>query len=149
MAQYAETAKKNLGKKKKKEKKKRWRCSSSKTRLRRPRLARDLGRSATQAGARPRSQRNPGLVRPLFLFLGFFFSLLWWTHIFCCCGFLLLLSLLFRLYFILIVNRVLETRFPCRCHVEKVPHQTWTTHQNRVSKTRFIDPKSSLLDSNC
>ena len=21
-------------------------------------------------------------------------------------------------------NRVLETRFPCRCHVEKVPHQT-------------------------
>ena len=73
MAQYAETAKKNLGKKKKKEKKKRWRCSSSKTRLRRPRLLRDLGRSAIQAGARPRSQRNPGLVRPLFLFLGFFF----------------------------------------------------------------------------
>ena len=22
------------------------------------------------------------------------------------------------------VNRVLETRFPCRCHVAKVPHQT-------------------------
>ena len=46
-------------------------------------------------------------------------------------------------------NWVLETRFPCRCHMEKVPHQTWTTHKNRVPKTRFIDPKSSLLDSKC
>ena len=51
--------------------------------------------------------------------------------------------------FFLDVNWVLETRFPGRCHVENVPHQTWTTHENRVPKTRFIDPKSSLLDSIC
>ena len=46
-------------------------------------------------------------------------------------------------------NWALETRFPCRCHMEKVPHQTWTTHENQVSKTRFIDPKLSSLDSRC
>ena len=46
-------------------------------------------------------------------------------------------------------NRVLKTRFSCRCHLENMPHQTWTTHENRVSKTRFIDLKSSLLDSRC
>ena len=49
----------------------------------------------------------------------------------------------------LVRNRVLDTRFPCRCYAKKVLHQTWTTHKNRVPKTRFIDPKSSLLDSKC
>ena len=121
-------------KKKKKEKKKKWRCSSSKTRP-----SRDLGCRVTPAG-----------TRPLFLFLGFFFFfLLWWTHIFCCYGFLLLLSLRFCLFFILVVNQVLETWFPCRCHVEKVSHQTWTIHKNRVPNTRFIYTKSSFLDSKC
>ena len=124
--------------------------------------------SDTQVAARPRLQCDPGYARPrscatwaaldlgrartpvsgfFFFFLSFF--LLWWTHIFCCCGFLLLLSLRFCLPFILVVNRVLETRFPCRCHVEKLSHQMWTTHKNHVPKTQFIDPKSSLLNSKC
>ena len=81
-----------------------------------------------------------------FFFFFFFLSSLMNTHFLYCRGFL---SLRFCLFFILVVNRVLETQFPCRCHVEKVPHQTWTTHKNRVPKTRFIDPKSSLLNSNC
>ena len=37
------------------------------------------------------------------------------------------------------VNRVLETWFLGRCHVKKkTPHQTWSTHGNRVFKTQFI-----------
>ena len=111
MTQNAETAKKTRKeRKKKKEKKKKWRCSLGKTRPRQ-----------TQAAARPRSQRDPGRMWPLFLFFFFFFFsdehifftrffffffllwwthiLLWWTHIFCCCGFLLLLSLRFCLFF--------------------------------------------------
>ena len=47
------------------------------------------------------------------------------------------------------INRVFKTRFLDGCHVEKMLHQTWSDHGNRVSKTRFIDPKSSLLDSRC
>ena len=52
-------------------------------------------------------------------------------------------------YYFWIRNRVLETRFPCRCHLEKVQHQMWITHENRVSKTQFIDPKLSFLNSRC
>ena len=44
---------------------------------------------------------------------------------------------------------VRETRFPSRCQVEKIPHQTWLIHKNQVPKTRFIVPKSSLKDSRC
>ena len=47
------------------------------------------------------------------------------------------------------VNRVLETRFTSGCHVGKVPTQTRSKHENRPSKTWFIGPKSSLLDSKC
>ena len=46
-------------------------------------------------------------------------------------------------------NRVSKTRFPNGRHVEKTPNQTWSIHGNRASKTRFISPKSSLLDSRC
>ena len=94
---------KNSGKKKKKEKKKKWRCSLSKTRLRRRRSHRDC--------RRPRSQYDPGRVRPLFLFLGFFFSFSD-EHIFsvvvvffCCCrvsGFFFFLSCLMNTYFVLL-----------------------------------------------
>ena len=101
-------------------------------------------------------------LQPLFLFLVFFFFffllwwthiLLWWTHIavvvvvFFAIVFVVVVVVFFVLF--LDVNWVLETRFPGRCHVEKVSHQTWTTHENRVPKTQFIDPKSSLLDSRC
>ena len=47
------------------------------------------------------------------------------------------------------VNRVLETRFTSGCHVEKVPTQTRSEHENRLLKARFICPKSSLLNSRC
>ena len=47
----------------------------------------------------------------------------------------------------LLRNRVLETRFPCKCHVALLPHQSWSKlqtepyrldfeDQNRVFKTR-------------
>ena len=116
-------------------------------RLCRPRPQRELGR----AGTRPVC--DPGVLwwTHILLWVFFFFFFLSFfsdEHIFCCNGFLLLLSPI-CLWLILVVNRVLETRFSCRCHMEKVPHQTWITHKNRVPKTRFIDPKSSLLDSNC
>ena len=51
--------------------------------------------------------------------------------------------------FYLLRNRVLKTRFPGGRHVKNVPTQTRSKHENRPSKTRFIDPKSSLLDSRC
>ena len=41
-------------------------------------------------------------------------------------------------------NRFLETRFPCRRHLEKVPRKRRTIHENRALKTRFRSPKSSL-----
>ena len=44
-----------------------------------------------------------------------------------------------------LINRVLETRFSGRRHMEKTLHQTWSEHENRPSKTRFIAQKSSLL----
>ena len=51
--------------------------------------------------------------------------------------------------FFWLVNRVSKTWFSSGRHVEKMPHHTWLEHWNRVSKTRFISPKSSLLDSRC
>ena len=105
----------------------------------RPRPPRDPGHRATQVGtrtgraARPRS-RSFFTDEHIFSIVVVFFSG-------CPCGFF------FFFVFFLNVNRVLETQFPCRCHMEKVPQTT--THENRVPKTRFIDPKSSLLDSKC
>ena len=46
-------------------------------------------------------------------------------------------------------NRVLEIRFQVDAMWKKIPHQTWSIHENRVPKTRFIGPKSSLKDSRC
>ena len=104
----------------------------------RPSLGRARPRpSATQVALQP----SLGCARPLFLrfffffflsylmntysSLGFFFFFSFFSdeHIFCCNGFLLLLSPI-CLWLILVVNRVLETRFSCRCHMEKVSHQT-------------------------
>ena len=45
------------------------------------------------------------------------------------------------------VNRVLKTRFTSGIHEEKVSTQTRSEYENRPSKTQFIDPKSSLLNS--
>ena len=53
------------------------------------------------------------------------------------------------MFVIIIFGLEIETRFPGGRHVEKIPHQTWSTHENRVSKTRFIGPKLSLLNSRC
>ena len=43
------------------------------------------------------------------------------------------------LKFFWLINRVLETWFLGGCHVEKMPHQTWSDHGNRVFETLFID----------
>ena len=43
----------------------------------------------------------------------------------------------FFFVFLLNVNRVLETWFSYRCHVEKVSHRTRTTHKNRALEARF------------
>ena len=48
------------------------------------------------------------------------------------------------IFYFWVRNRVLETRFPCKRHLEKVPHQRRTTHENRVLEARFRSPKSSL-----
>ena len=47
-------------------------------------------------------------------------------------------------FFTVNVNRVLETQFTSRCHVEKMPTQTQLEHANRASKARFTGPNSSL-----
>ena len=48
------------------------------------------------------------------------------------------------IFYFWVRNRVLETRFPCRRHLEKVPRKRQTTHENRALKSRFRSPKSSL-----
>ena len=48
------------------------------------------------------------------------------------------------IFYFWVRNRDLETRFPCRRHLEKVPRKRGTTHENRALKTRFRSPKSSL-----
>ena len=46
--------------------------------------------------------------------------------------------------FIRVINRVLETRFPCGRHMKKMSHQTWSDHKNWVSQTRDASKKSSF-----
>ena len=48
------------------------------------------------------------------------------------------------IFYFWVRNRVLETRFPCRRHLEKVPRKRQKTHENRALKTRFRSPKSSI-----
>ena len=50
----------------------------------------------------------------------------------------------FFFFLVVNVNRVLETRFTSRCHVEKMQTQTQLEHANRALKARFAGPKSSL-----
>ena len=116
-----------------------------------------------QPCVRPRSQRATPVsltATPVSVSSFFFFFLLWWTHILLWWTHIaVVVVVFFAIFFVVVVvvffvlfldvNWVLETRFPGRCHVEKVSYQTWTTHENRVPKTQFIDPKSSLLDSRC
>ena len=42
------------------------------------------------------------------------------------------------LKFFWFINRVLDSRFLGGRHMEKMPHQTWSDHENRVIETRFI-----------
>ena len=156
--QNAETTEENTERKKKKRKRRRRRRNGDQLkptqavpdpgRRHRP-CAIDPGRTATQVARRtqvaprPRSRGEPRSHRDLgrratvsgFFFFSFFsdkhlllwvffFFLLWWTRWCCPCGFFFV--------FFLNVNRVLETWFSYRCHVEKVPHQTRTTHKNRA-----------------
>ena len=53
------------------------------------------------------------------------------------------------IFYFWVRNRVLETRFPCRRHLEKVPHQRRITHENQALEARFRSPKSSLRGSSC
>ena len=50
----------------------------------------------------------------------------------------------FFFFFTVNLNRVLETRFTIRYHVEIMPTQTRVEHANWASKTRFTGLKSSL-----
>ena len=74
-------------------------------------------------GARGLGCADLGLIFSGFFFLWFFFFFfffffwLWLLFCWCCC------SVIYGL-----INRVLETRFPCRCHLEKVPTQTRSKH---------------------
>ena len=86
------------------------------------------------------------LLLLLSLSLSFFFS---FFSCFCCFYILGLLSMNVCNYYFWVRNQVLETQFSGRRHVEKIPHQTLSTHENQVPKIRFIGPKSSLLDSRC
>ena len=47
-------------------------------------------------------------------------------------------------FFVVNVNRVLETQFTSKCYVKKMPIQTQLEHANRALKARFTGPKSSL-----
>ena len=125
----------------KKKKKKKWRCKLADPGCARP------GRSTTQVAAWPRSP-TPISVSRFF----FFFSLsndlmntysLWFVVVY-----FAVVVVVFFIFF-LDVNWILETQFLGRYHVKKVPHQTWTTHENWIPKTQFIDPKLSLLNSRC
>ena len=169
VTQNAETAEENAERKKKKKRKRRRRRRDGdqlKTQA-----APDPGRAARRdlgRGARPGS-RDPGgratqvaarrtqVAHLVFFFFffpssntffsGFFFLLPW---VFCFFFFLsspmktLVLPLWFFFVFFLNGNRVLETRFPCRHHLKKVPRKRHATHKNRALKTRFRSPKSSL-----
>ena len=114
------------------------------------------GRAATQVAPRPSSLRcEPRSLRDCLWFFFFFpsFLLLWWTpsslisisssssslsFFFSFFLHFLPLFLHFGLHFGSLIfyfwvrNRVLETRFPCRRHLEKVPRKKGTTHKNRA-----------------
>ena len=139
---------------KEREKKKKWRCARRSNHTR-SRLPRDPGRHA-----RPRLPRTTCVLSLQPLFLGFFFFFFFFDEhiffsnerIFSGIAIIVVVVVFFAVvvvvvFFVLFLD--VETRFPCRCHVEKMSHQTRTTHENRVPKTWFIDPNSSLLDSNC
>ena len=142
--QNAETAEENAERKKKKRKRRRRRRNGDQ--LKPTQAAPDPGRRH-----RPRSRRdpvrcaaNPGCIATqvaarlslVFFFFFFFFSFFSDENVGA--------ALVVFFVFFLNVNRVLETRFPCRRHLEKVPRKRGTTHENRALKTRFRSPKSSL-----
>ena len=113
--------------------------------VRRTRSHGDLGRVATWVALQLGSRYDLGLTRPgsrcdlglawpgsacisissfsssssSYLSLSFFFS---FFSRFCC---FCILGLNYYFW--------VETRYPCRRHVEKIPHQMWSTHENRVS----------------
>ena len=110
------------------------------------------GRRATQVAAR---RTQVAHLVFFFFFLSFFEHLLLWVFFPSSLGFFffffnyypmktLVLPLWFFFVFFLNGNRVLETRFPCRHHLKKVPRKRHATHKNRALKTRFRSPKSSL-----
>ena len=75
--------------------------------------------------------------------------LLWWFSLLGLLWFCWLLSweavkANFFFFFVVNVNRVLETRFTSRCYVEKMPTQIQLEHANRAFKARFTGPKSSF-----
>ena len=173
VTQNAETAEENAERKKKKkereEEEEEMEISSSRPRprqiqagdtgrTRRSRSHHDPGRSATQVTAR-RTQVRCGEPRSLrdCLWFFFFFFLLWWTP--SSLGFFFFFSffsdehvgaaLVVFFVFFLNVNRVLETRFPYRRHLEKVLCKRGTTHENWALEARFRSPKSSLWGSSC
>ena len=111
---------------------------------------RDLGRGATWIyRARPMSSAWiwHGLGRLELISISssssslsfFFLSFCVFFRCFCILGYILAL-----MFYFWVRNRVLETQFPCRRHLEKVPRKRQTTHENRALKTRFRSPKSSL-----
>ena len=67
----------------------------------------------------------------LSLSLSLSLSLLWWEGV---------KGVLKTLYLLCegLINRVLDSRFLGGRHMEKMPHQTWSDHENRVIETRFI-----------
>ena len=135
--------------KKKKKKKKTRRQSRSDLGSPRPR-----SRRATHVAARDQVAPRPTTVSGLSFFSD--------EHLLWSPALLLLLLFLFFFFFLSafssafglhfgswifyfwVRNRVLETRFPCRRHLEKVPHRRGITHKNRALKARFRTLKSSL-----
>ena len=85
------------------------------------------------------TQAARGLDSSLFV-SGFFFFLLW---------VLLWYVLGFSLIFIRVGNRVLETRFPCGCHVEKYITLDHIRPWKSSLKDSIYKPKSTLIDSRC
>ena len=121
MTQNVETTKtqKERKKREKEKKKKKWRCKLADPATQ-DQAAPDPGRHATQVAARDLRSLTATLVSGFF----FFFSSLMNTYF--VVFFAVVFAVVVVVFFVLIldVNRVLETRFPYRCHVEIVLHQT-------------------------
>ena len=88
-------------------------------------------------------------------FLGVAWILLWWVLLWwvaCGLGFFFFFFFFFLWVllwssgwvFIRVINQVLETRFSCGRHMEKMPHQTWLGRGNRVFDTQFLDQNRVL-----